>query len=251
MAEPSLILAFIGGMLTISTPCAISILPVVLAGSLGHRQRPILIVIGLIVSFTLMGSLFSAIGAMAVGFKEIMRIVFIFFIMGFGLVMLSNRMNDIYARFSSRLSGYLFGMFRKEVSPTNYMQGTDRSSSLLGPFILGLSLGIVWIPCAGPILGSILTYASYQGNLIFGSLLLFIYSIGVATPMLAIAYAGKFISNQINWITRNSDTIQKIGGVVLITIGVLMLLQWDQYLIGVLTPYFPELESKVVKSGFF
>lgn len=244
--EPSILLAFVGGVLTVTTPCVISILPIVFAGSMGNRLKPILIVSGQIISFTLIGGLFSAIGVMAAGFKEVLKLIFIFLMIGFGLVMVSRRINDIYAR----LSNYLFGLFRKEVVSNVYGQGTEKGSPW-SAFILGLSVGIVWTPCAGPILGSILTYASYEGNIIFGSLLLFIYSIGIAIPILVIAYAGKFISNQINWIARNSDTIERIAGIVLITIGILILLGWDQYLVGILTPYFPELESGVVKSGIF
>lgn len=238
--ELSIVLAFMGGLFTVTTPCILPILPAVLTGSVGHRLRPMLIVLGQAISFTLMGGLFSTIGIVT---GELLRSLFGFFIICFGFVMASERINEFYIIYSSRLTN-LFGLFQKKVVSI-YGKEIPRRNSLLGAFILGLSLGIVWIPCIGPILGSILSYTSYEGNLLYGSTLLFSYSMGIALPLLIIAYGNKYVSGKLNFVTHNYKIIKKIGGLMLIVIGISLLLQLDQYVLHPLLPYFPDLESKL------
>lgn len=245
--ELSIMLAFVAGMFTVTTPCLLTILPVILAGSMGHKLRPMLIVLGQAISFTLMGGLFSAIGIFVGEFVLIMRSIFLFFIMGFGLVMISERINELYAIFSSRLANLFWALRKKLIPKACTEQEISKSHPLLGALILGLSFGIVWVPCIGPILGSILSYTSYEGNLLFGSAMLFIFSMGVGLPLLAIAYGGKYVSGRLDFVTRNYSAIEKISGLILIAVSVIILLQLDQYLISPLLPYFPDLESMFLK----
>lgn len=229
MSEPSIFLAFFAGVLTIATPCVIPILPPMLAGSVGHKLRPLLIVLGSAVTFTLMGSAASALGLIASGAVDYLRFFFIAVIIGFGAVMVDEEIDEIYARYSSRL-----------VNRLGVGKGSSKNS-LLGAFVLGMSLGIVWIPCVGPILGSVLAYAAVQGNLVKGSMLLLVYSAGLGLPMLAIAYGGKYAAGKVDWINRNSRTIRKIAGWVLILTGVAILFGADKYVQKLLLPYAPPI----------
>lgn len=230
MSEPSIFLAFLAGVLTIATPCVIPILPPMLAGSVGHRLRPLLIVLGSAVTFTLMGGLFSAIGLVASGATEALRFIFIAAIIAFGAVMVDEEIDEIYARYSSKLVNIFF---RRGASSSK--------DSLFGAFVLGMSLGIVWIPCVGPILGSVLAYAAVQGNLVKGSILLLAYSLGLGLPMLAIAYGGKYTTGKVEWVNRNSRLIRKIAGWVLILTGVAILFGVDKYIQKLLLPYAPPI----------
>jgi cytochrome c biogenesis protein CcdA len=232
--EPTFILAFLAGVVTVATPCVIPILPPLLAGSVGHRLRPLLIVSGSAITFTLMGGLFSAIGVATGGYGRIMRLFFIALIIGFGVIWVDQDLNELYTKYSSMI----LGKFVKNPRP--------QKDSLMGAFVLGLSLGIVWIPCVGPILGAVLSFVALQGNLVSGSLMLISYSIGLGLPMLAIAYGGKHISKEVEWTKKNSVKIEKIAGWVLILTGLSMLFGLDQWIQTFLLPYFPEFESKLL-----
>jgi cytochrome c biogenesis protein CcdA len=234
--EPSLVLAFLAGIVTVATPCVIPILPPLLAGSVGHKLRPLLIVFGSTVTFTLMGGIFSAIGIAAGSAGNVLRIFFAMLIIGFGAVWADKDINEVYTKYSTQV----LNRFYK--NPTSVKDG-----SLWGAFVLGLSLGIVWIPCVGPILGAVLSLVAIEGNLLTGSLMLFSYSIGLGMPMLTIAYGGKRLSGKIEWTKRNSPTIKKLAGWVLILTGLAMLFGLDRWIQTFLLPYFPELETKLIE----
>lgn len=228
----SLALVFLAGVLTIVTPCILPILPPMLAGSVGHRLRPVFIVLGSSVAFTFMGGLFSAFGT-AVSFKETLRFLMIFMIIAFGAVMADEDISKIYTRYSSRLADFLSGTFRLKTS-------ASAEHPLLSAFVLGLSLGVVWIPCVGPILGTVLSYATYQGELAYGSLLLFVYSLGLGIPMLAIAYGGKHAAGKLEWARRNYALIRKAAGIIMILSGLAILFGIDRYLQAALLPLIPK-----------
>ncbi len=237
MIEPSLFLAFLAGLLTVATPCILPILPPMLAGSVGHKLRPVLIVAGSAITFTLMGGAFSALGLLAGEAREYTRFFLIVMIIAFGATMADEEIGAIYARYSAALIAKLgFGI-----------EPLPKQNSLFSALPLGMALGIVWIPCVGPILGSVLAYASYQGNLLQGSILLLAYSFGLGLPMLAIAYGGKRVSGKLEWAKRNSAAIKKFAGWVLIVSGAAMLLGLDRALQRALLPYVTDLELRVLE----
>ena len=90
-------------------------------------------------------------------------------------------------------------------------------------FLLGLSLGVLWIPCVGPILGSILTLVALDGNTINGALTLSVYSLGFAIPMLILAYSAQLSSSKMRLISKYDAVIKKGGGIVLILFGLWMI----------------------------
>lgn len=226
---PSAFLVFLAGIATVATPCILPILPPMLAGSVGHKLRPVLIVAGSALTFTLMGGVFSALGLAAGAAKETLRLIFIGVIIAFGAIMFDEDLNRLYTKYTSIL-----------LSPVSSSIGKDKQS-LWGAFVLGMALGIVWIPCVGPILGSVLAYVAYQGELVTGSILLLIYSAGLGVPMLIIAYGGKYAGAKVMGAQKNSATIRKIAGAVLIATGLAMLFGLDKYIQAKLLPYFPPI----------
>jgi cytochrome c biogenesis protein CcdA len=113
---------------------------------------------------------------------------------------------------------------------------------LFGGFFLGISLGILWIPSVGPILGSVLAYIATSENaftLSYGAVLLIVYFLGFSIPVLIIVYLVKMISNNLGWSLKRSVLIKKLSGLVLILVGLIMLLGIDRYLQVLLLPYWP------------
>ena len=197
--------AFGAGILSVSSPCILPLLPAVLATSAGKdKLRPLAIVLGVSISFITMGVVTSAFGAVFhthIGEMKILAEVLIL-LMGFALL----------------LDLSLFNSFSK----FPLLAGMNEQGPVSG-FLLGLSLGVLWIPCVGPILGSILTLVALDGNTINGALTLSVYSLGFAIPMLILAYSAQLSSSKMRLLSKYDAVIKKGGGIVLILFGLWMI----------------------------
>lgn len=233
-ATPSVFWVFIAGMATVITPCVLPVLPAVLSGSVGSRLRPVAIVTGMSITFTLMGVLISAVASFGF-FAEYLRWLSIFFIISMGAVMFDDDINQAYVNITSSI----INVVRQHVSFLGNSMAPGEG--LLGGLFLGMSLGVLWIPCVGPILGSVFAYVaeSSASNLLYGTTLLLIYSLGVSTPMLIIAYSGKRISSRVSWFVKRGHFFKKLSGLILILVGLMMLFEIDKYLKKILLPYLP------------
>jgi len=233
-SELSIFIVFLAGVVTIMKPCCLPLVPVIFSGSGGHRFRPLAIVSGLTVSFTTMGVLVSAFGATFGAYTDYLRNIAILFIISMGLVLFDEDVNMEFMKISGSITQRLRGIGFLNKSSSSMPQG-----SLIGGFFLGMSLGVLWIPCVGPILGAVLALVATVGNLTYGASMLFVYSIGMSLPMLSIAYYGKKITNRYKWFSRNGELLKKLSGMVLILIGIMLLFGVDKLMIKWLSPYFP------------
>ncbi|MGB9939873.1 cytochrome c biogenesis CcdA family protein [Methanosarcina sp.] len=199
--------AFGAGILSVLSPCILPLLPAVLATSAGKgKLRPLAIVIGVSISFTIMGVITSAFGAAFQTYIEQLKILAEVFILLMGFAILFDiSLFNAFSRFPL-LSG---------------MNGEGPISGLL----LGLSLGVLWIPCVGPILASILTMVALEGNAATGAFTLSVYSLGFAMPMLLLAYSAHFSSSKIRVISKWDVVFKKGAGIVLILVGLWMIRQ--------------------------
>ncbi len=243
----SIIVIFIAGIVTIFKPCCLPVVPVVMSGSAGGRLRPLAIVAGMTLSFTLMGTLISGFGAALGNFSFYMRNLSIIFIIAMGAVLFDSDINMEFIKISSSLT-------QKVRNNVGFLNGHSKNTSeqgLFGGFLLGMSLGIVWIPCVGPILGAVLAYVASVGNMSYGASMLFVYSVGMSLPMLSIAFYGKKVTNRYKWFSRNGEMLKKLSGLVLIVVGVMLLFNIDKLMIRALSSYFPtginEIESNLTK----
>jgi cytochrome c biogenesis protein CcdA len=109
----------------------------------------------------------------------------------------------------------------------------------LGGLILGTTLGLVWTPCAGPVLGSILTLVATTKNASWAGTLLVAYAIGAAIPMLAIAYGGQAATTRVRSLARISPRLQQGFGVVVIGFAVAAYFQYDTLIVAWLTGFYP------------
>jgi len=197
--------AFGAGILSVLSPCILPLLPAVLATSAGKSKlRPLAIVLGVSISFTIMGVVTSAFGAVFqtyIGQLKILAEILIL-MLGFALLFEISLFNS-FSRFP-----LLGGM--KDEGPVS-------------GFLLGLSLGVLWIPCVGPILASILTMVALEGNAATGALTLSIYSLGFAVPMLFLAYSAHFSSSKMRLISKYDAAFKKGAGIVLVLVGLWMI----------------------------
>lgn len=233
-SELSIFIVFLAGVVTIMKPCCLPLVPVIFSGSGGHRLRPLAIVSGLTVSFTTMGVLVSAFGATFAGYTDYLRNIAILFIISMGFVLFDQDVNMEFMKISGSITQGLRG-----IGFFNKFSSKMPEGSLIGGFFLGMSLGVLWIPCVGPILGAVLALVASVGNMTYGASMLFVYSIGMSLPMLSIAYYGKKVTNRYKWFSKNGELLKKLSGLVLIVIGIMLLFGVDKLIIKLLSPYFP------------
>jgi cytochrome c-type biogenesis protein len=172
-----------------------------------NRVTPIAIVVGLTLAFTIMGVASATLGSVFFDYKDYIQLISGALITVMGLYLLLEIVENIVLRAWQHVP----------LSRVSLPQAEE--GGLLGGFLLGVSLGIVWLPCLGPILGAILLTVAQQGTMLYGAILLFAYSMGLAVPMLAIAYSSNFISGKVRSLAKHTLLIRRIAGVVLIVVG--------------------------------
>ena len=120
---------------------------------------------------------------------------------------------------------------------------TKISKNLFSPILIGMAFAFGWTPCIGPILGSILVLASTEESLFQGILLLSFYSIGLAVPFILSGYLiQKFLLFSKNF-KKNINKVSKIGGVILLITGILIITNQLQALGFYLLNIFPFLQN--------
>ncbi len=219
-------LAFLAGVLTVLSPCVLPILPILVGRSLqSHRYGPVALVIGLISGFAVAGSLLGITASWLTGLATLLRSGAIVLLLILGLL-------AIFPTWSYRLFSYLpIGRWTKERTRVG----------LLGEFWLGTQLGLLWTPCAGPVLGGILVLAAVHHQVIGALGLLVVYGLGAGIPLLTIAYGGRAFSRRILSLRTHTATLQRIGGVMIVMTSIAILLGWDVQVQLWLAPLFPPL----------
>jgi cytochrome c-type biogenesis protein len=99
----------------------------------------------------------------------------------------------------------------------------DRGGSSFGAYVLGLAFAFGWTPCIGPQLGAILSLAASEGSVARGTMLLAIYAIGLGVPFLLVAAFLPRLQGLMGWMKRHMEQIERVMGLLLWTIGLLML----------------------------
>jgi cytochrome c biogenesis protein CcdA/thiol-disulfide isomerase/thioredoxin len=169
------VLAYLGGVLTILSPCILPVLPFVFARSDQPFVRSGLpLLIGMAVTFAAVATLAAVGGAWAIRANEYGRIAAIAVLAIFGITLLFRTIADWLTRPLVAAGAWL--------SQTAHAEGRTGSPVLLS-FLLGIATGFLWAPCAGPILGLILTGAALEGANAETSLLLLAYAAGAATSL--------------------------------------------------------------------
>jgi cytochrome c-type biogenesis protein len=224
----NLLLAVLAGVVTIATPCTLPVLPILLGSSLGQtsRLRPALIALGFVVSFSTVALLLGGLSQLFDFDPNVLRMAGAILLLGFGVLM-------IFPAPFEWLAGRVGGL-----SGSN----TAVDHSNLGGFVLGSTLGLVWTPCAGPVLGSILTIVATSQDIRWASVLLIAYAIGASIPMLAIAYGGQTVTHRVRSVARISPRLQQGFGVIVIGFAIASYFQYDTQIVAWLTGFYPTAE---------
>lgn len=196
--------AFLAGIVTVLSPCILPVLPIILSGTVGgDKKKPLGIVTGFILSFTFFTLFLSALVKVTGVSADVLRSFSIIVIALFGVSLLIPQIQLFIEQLFTKLAN---------AAPKNQAQ----TSSFWGGIVVGISLGLLWTPCVGPILASVISLA-LTGSVTSTALFITIaYSLGTAIPMLAITYGGRELLNKVPWLLRNTATIQKAFGVLMI-----------------------------------
>ncbi len=229
-----IVFAFLAGIVTILSPCILPVLPLILAGSVTQgRLRPWGIIIGFIFSFTFftlsLSLLVRATGVSA----DVVRLFAIIVIVGFGVVLLFPWLQQRVEIFFSKIPG----MLPKQ----------EERSGFLGGILLGLSLGLLWTPCVGPILASVIALALTGSVNQAAVWITLAYATGTALPMLAITYGGRGLLTKLPWLSVNTARIQQGFGVIMIIVGIAISFNLDRQFQAYILRVFPQYGAGLTK----
>lgn len=179
-----LVLAYIGGVLTILSPCILPVLPFVFARSdQPFRRSGLPLLAGMAATFALIASLATIGGGWAVRANQYGRMAALVLFGIFGLTLLFSSLAERLARPFVRLGDRLS-------RTSGVSEPSDSGPGVLNSFLLGIGTGLLWAPCAGPILGLILTGAALSGASAHTTILLLAYAAGAATSLAVALLAG-------------------------------------------------------------
>ncbi|MGN6310480.1 MAG: cytochrome c biogenesis protein DipZ [Xanthobacteraceae bacterium] len=211
------LLAYLGGVLTIVSPCILPVLPFVFA----RADRPFLrnglpMLIGMALTFALVATLASVAGGWAVAANQYARFAAIALLAVFGVALL-------FPSLAERITAPLVTLGAK-LSDSASNTTPDARGNVGSSLLLGVATGLLWAPCAGPILGLILTGAALQGASVGASLLLAAYAAGAATSLgLALLVGGKLFAAMKRSLGVGEWLRRGLGALVLVAVGAIAL----------------------------
>jgi cytochrome c-type biogenesis protein len=139
---------------------------------------------------------------------------------------------------------YLLELFKFNILNKNFGNFKIKySNNLLFPFLVGIGFGFGWTPCIGPILGSILAFASMEDSIYKGIFLLSFYSLGLAVPFVLSSILIKKFLIFSKSARKYINKIKKISGIILLITGILIITNKLQILGFYLIEYFPILQN--------
>ncbi|MGK7754908.1 MULTISPECIES: cytochrome c biogenesis CcdA family protein [unclassified Roseovarius] len=216
---PAMAIALMAGVVSFLSPCVLPIVPPYLAymsgvtvtdlqGARATRNKAILpalfFVLGLSTVFLLLGFAASAMGRQLLQYQDYFNTAAGLIVMVFGLHFLGI---------------FRIGLLDREAR----LDVGDKGGTTFGAYILGLAFAFGWTPCIGPQLGAILSLAASEASVTRGTLLLAVYAAGLGIPFLLVAAFLPRLTGLMAWMKRHMDQIERIMGLLLWTIGLLML----------------------------
>jgi len=204
-------LAFLEGVALIVSPCILPVLPLVLASSLdGARARPFGVIAGFVLAFTLFALLSrSLLSAFSID-PEVIGQLSLMLLASFGLIMLSER-----------LSGY-FSALTQGVAQRGSSLAAINGSGFSSGVTVGFLIGLVWTPCAGPILAAVLVQIIRQEDTFSSLFIIAAFGMGAGLPMLLIALLGRKLMRQLGFLSLHAVRIRRgLGVVILLTVALL------------------------------
>ncbi|MEV4420372.1 cytochrome c biogenesis protein CcdA [Patulibacter sp. NPDC049589] len=213
-ANPTVFAAFAAGLLSFASPCVLPLVPgylSVLTGGESIRTKEdrrtgailgpaAIFCMSFILVFVVLGLFAQGLGAPLKGSRNTLDVVAGVLLIGMGVVFLASPFVPLLNR-----------TFQSET--------LMRKAGTGGPMIAGMAFAVAWTPCAGPILGAILTAAATQSGTGGGAFLLLAYGLGLAVPFMGAALALERVTNAARVVRNHYTVITAVGGVLLIGIG--------------------------------
>ncbi|MFD1850286.1 cytochrome c biogenesis CcdA family protein [Oceanobacillus bengalensis] len=229
MSEINIFLAFGAGFLSFVSPCVLPLFPVFLSYITGmsvseikeentklNRKaliHTICFLLGFSSIFIMIGFATTFIGEFLLTYQDIIRQVGAILIIFFGLV--------------------IVGIFNFEfLMKDRKIQFKNRPAGFFGSFLIGMAFSLGWTPCTGPILAIVLSLAATQPDI--GMVMMVSYILGFSIPFLVLA----FFVGKLNWFKKHSEKMVKIGGYVMIFMGIALFFDWMTKLTAFLAGWF-------------
>ena len=230
-----LFIAFGAGLISFLSPCVLPLIPGYVSFISGQSLQEILkskkvnffplvlFCLGFSTVFIILGASASYLGQTLLQNSDTLRIIAGIIIIIFSLQLIG-LINISYLNFEKRFEA-------------------KKSQNILFPYLIGLAFGFGWTPCIGPILGSILALASMEDTLSRAIILLSFYSLGLAIPFVLSGYLiQKFLIFSKNF-KKNINLIAKIGGIILLITGILILTNQLQTIGFYILEFFPFMQK--------
>jgi len=205
---------FLAGLLSTLSPCVLPIIPILLGSATNaHPRAPLALAGGLAISYALIGTTLAWAGSALDIDASIFRNVGAGILGLLGLVLISGSLQQ---RFASATSGI--------GDAGNNLISRMRLNGLWGQFVIGLVLGVVWSPCVGPTLGAAVVLASQGSHLPQVALLMGIFGLGAALPVVALAYVSRGAMMKMRGkLMQAGKTGKIILGAIMIALAVMIL----------------------------
>ena len=221
-------IAFLEGIITFISPCLLPMLPIYLSYFAGNQSQEdsraatartlrnaLGFVLGFTLVFVLMGALAGTLGGLLRRHQTVVNIVTGVIVVFFGLNFLGVVKINLFRGGSNAMAGKELGFF--------------------SAILFGMVFSIGWTPCVGAFLGSALMLASQQGHVLTGVLMLLCYSAGLGIPFVASALLIDSLKSTFDFIKRNYTIINRICGILLIIMGILMMTGLMNKFLGLLS----------------
>ena len=212
---------FLAGVLSFFSPCIFPLLPVYAGILLDDQENA--------KSFSLLGRKVAWSGLIRT-LCFIAGISLIFFILGFGAGYFGNILYSNWFRYTMGTIIIILGLHQMEI----FHFKKSEANRYWSAFLLGITFSFGWTPCIGPVLSSVLALAASGGNGAWqGAIYTLIYTLGMAIPFLVLALASGVVMPYFSKIKRHMMLLKKIGGFLIILMGILLLLGQVNVLAGI------------------
>jgi cytochrome c biogenesis protein CcdA/thiol-disulfide isomerase/thioredoxin len=213
------LIAFLGGLLTVLSPCILPVVPFLFAGAQRSRASILLTLGGMALTFALISSLAVVSSEWVIKASNSGRYVALIVMSVFALSLISARIGDWLTRPLVMLGNRLDPDTRKKAGP-------------MGSIMLGVATGLLWAPCAGPILGVILTGAMLQGANAQTSLLLLAYGAGSALSLGTLIFTGRGLVNRLKPSIPFTGWLRRGAGVAVLATTAVIATGFDKTLLA-------------------
>ncbi len=222
--------AFLAGIVTVLSPCILPLLPIILSSADGKgKQKPLGVVLGFVGSFTFFTLFLSTIVRVSGASADALRSLSIFILAGFGFSLLIPAVQTWLELAFNKVARFV---------PTNTSQ-----QGFFGGVLIGFSLGLLWTPCVGPILASVISLAITGTVTVQAFAITLSYALGTALPMFGIMLAGSTALSKVPWLVQRTKQIQQAFGVLMILTALGIAFNVDRRFQQYILETFPQYEE--------